>query len=122
MLHGGHMSGQKRAPKPGCFFSGLKITGLLSKILGGLICLGGLLIQIYYSITLAPDLMDILLNFKGHSQLGGFLLGLIIVDLGLFSSITCSGLVLFGLGFLFNLLSTKPIERKTPIDKPISIA
>ena len=112
----------KRVRKAGCFFSGLKITGLLIKVLGSLTFLGGLIIQIYYSVKLSPDIMDMLLNFKEQSQLGGFILMLMIVNLGFFASITCTGLVLLGLGFLFDLLSTKPIENEDAIDKPHSIA
>jgi hypothetical protein len=116
------MAKKKRVPKEGCFFSGLKITGLISKILGSLISLGGLIIQIYFSIKAAPDLIDILLNFDKNSQFGGFLLTLIIVNLGFLSSITCTGLVILGMGFLFDFLSTKPIENTDAIDKPHSIA
>jgi len=108
------MSEHKRVPKPGCFFSTLKISGLILKILGSLIALLGLIIQIYFSIKAAPDLMDILLNFDKNSQFGGFLLTIIIVNLGFFASITCTGLVILGMGFLFAVLSTKPIENTGP--------
>jgi hypothetical protein len=107
----------RRIPKEGCFFTGLRLAGLLSKIIGGLTILGGLI----GFIKVAPGLIDTLRYLD--QQFAQFVFILMTTYLGIFVGLGCAGLILVGLGFLFDFIATQPNEAiQNPIDKPPAAA
>ncbi len=109
---------KRRIPKEGCLFSGLRLAGLLSKILGGLTLLGGILGFVIAFVRSAPGLVDALQHFD--QQMAKFVFTLIMVYLGVFAGLGCVGLIILGLGFLLDYISTKP--NNVAIDKPLPAA
>lgn len=112
----------RRVTKEGCFFSGLRVTGLLLKIFGGLTLLGGVLGFIISLFRSAPDLSA---SFQAlDHQMAQFLFTLIMVWLGAFVAVGCAGLVMIGIGFGLDFAGTEPApsHRPQPIDKPLSPA
>jgi len=109
---------QKRVPKAGCFFKGVRITGLLFKIAGALMLLGGLLGFILTFIKSAPDLLE---GFRYiDQQFAQLVITLIFTYLGVFIVLGCTGLLSFGLGFLLDRVATDRPDSipQTSIDNP----
>jgi hypothetical protein len=106
----------KRVKREGCFFTGLRLVGGIAKILGGIILFGGMVGFVFILIKTAPDIMTSL-QYLEEQRSAGFLLLLIITNLGFFAGMSCTGLVGIGLGFLLDLVSSES-ATENPIDKP----
>jgi len=113
----------RRVTKEGCFFSGLRISGLLLKVFGGLTFLAGILGFIISLFRTSSDLISAFQNFD--QQMAQFGFTLIMVWLGTFVAVGCTGLVMLGIGFGLDFAATEPVAasmRPQPIDKPLSPA
>ncbi len=109
----------RRVTKPGCWFAGLREMAYLSIVVGGLAALGGLIGVVAVTIRTAPQIVSLFQHLD--DKFGLFVLTLFATYFGVFGSLTCTGLLGVGLGFLLNLASTEP-ESGISIDKPFTSA
>jgi len=111
------MKNNKRIPKEGCWFTGIRIAAFLAKGIGGLIALGGIASSISLFIKAIPDISAGLQNLdQGFSLFG---LTIIATYIGIPAGLGCLGIVGIGLGFLMDFVSTGP-NKQNPIDKASS--
>ncbi len=112
----------RRVAKEGCFFTGLRISGFLLKVFGGLTLLAGILGFVINFIKSASDLVTAIQYFD--QQMAQFGFTLIMVWLGTFVAIGCTGLIMIGVGFGLDFAATEkvPSPQELPIDKPPSPA
>lgn len=110
---------KKRIPKEGCWFTGIRVAAFFAKLVGGLTLIGGLWGFGATFIKTAPDISTALQHLDQKLTL--FVLTLFATYLGVFAGLGCTGLIIIGLGFLLDSISSKPNEQN-PIDKPSPLA
>ncbi|MEW6405899.1 MAG: hypothetical protein AB1649_29255, partial [Chloroflexota bacterium] len=112
----------RRITREGCFFVGLRISGWLLIVFGGLILLGGIFGGISTLFNGGSDLVSSLQYWEQPTA--KFVFSLILTWLGVFAAIGCTGLIMIGVGFGLNFAATVPVAslQEQPIDKPLSPA
>jgi hypothetical protein len=110
---------KKRIPKEGCWFTGIRVTALFAKVFGGLVALGGFVSSISIFIKAIPDISSAFQNLDQGFAL--FVLTIIAAYIGVPAGLGCAGIISIGLGFLLDIVSSKPNEQ-SPIDKPSPLA
>ena len=110
---------KKRIPKEGCWYTGIRVIAFLAKCIGGLTALGGIISSISLFIKSAGDIFSALQYLDQGFAL--FALTIIATYIGAMAGLGCVGIITIGLGFLLDLVSSKPNEQ-SPIDKPLPLA
>jgi len=113
------MKNNKRIPKEGCWFTGIRVVAFFAKLFGGLTLIGGLWGFVSMFIKAAPGISSALQYLDQRFAL--VVLTLIATYLGVFAGLGYVGIISIGLGFLLDFISSKPNEQP-PIDKPSSPA
>jgi hypothetical protein len=108
------MKFKKRIQKEGCWFAGIRVTAFLAKSAGAMIAVGGIAGSISLFIKSIPDMISALQNLDQGFALFG--LTIIATYIGVPAGLGCAGMISIGLGFLLDLISSKPNEQ-APIDK-----
>jgi hypothetical protein len=103
---------QQRSTKPGCFFTGLRVTGFGLIGLGCLMIVGALA---GFVRTLVVSWTDLLTGFQYAAQqpMAKFVLTMIFVWLGVFIVLGLLGIILVAVGAVLNFFST---EKKVETD------
>jgi hypothetical protein len=99
---------QKRVPREGCFFTGLRAAAWLLLPLGSLTLLGTLAGFILTLVRIAPELASAWNHLE--QKFAGFVLIILFSYLGIFAILGLAGLVLLGLGVVCWFSGTRMAE------------
>jgi hypothetical protein len=112
MSTGRVLTPNRRRPRPGCFFTGLRVAGWLLIAGGGLLLAIGLIGSLVMLVRAGPSLGDTLQHLD--EQMGGFIFILLLVNLLVFPVVGVMGAALVGLGLVVGYLTTER-EPATPV-------
>ena len=95
----------RRLPKKGCFFTGVRIAGLLLKVAGGLLLVIAVIGFIIVLVRIAPTMVELVQHLE--NQMAGFVFILSLVNLLVFPVVGLVGAVMVGVGFGLSYVGTE---------------